>query len=42
MTVVVINWNVGVQVAHCAMYQSEAYVYSVLNCHNNSKDLYVG
>ena len=28
---VVINWNVGVQVARC-------YVYSDLSCHNNDKD----
>ena len=32
---VVINWNVGVQVACCTMCQLEAYVYSDLGCHNS-------
>ena len=35
---VVINWNVGVQVARCTMCQPEAYVYSDLGCYNNAKD----
>ena len=35
---VVINWNVGVQVTHCTMCQYEAYVYSDLGCQNNAKD----
>ena len=39
---VVIYWNVGVQVAHCTMCQPEAYIYSDFSCHNNSKHLYVG
>ena len=41
MTMVVIIWNVGEQVAHCTMFQLEAYVYSDLSCHNNGKDLYL-
>ena len=42
MTMVVINWNVGMQVARCTMCQLEAYVYSDLGRHNNGKDLYLG
>ena len=38
---VVINWNVGVRVASCTMYQLEAYMYSDLGWHNNGKDLYI-
>ena len=36
---VIINWNVGVQVARCTMCQLEAGVYNDLGCHNNGKDL---
>ena len=35
---VVLKWNVGVQVACCTMCQPEAYMYSDLSCHNNGKD----
>ena len=38
---VIINWNVGAQVACCTMCQLEAYVYNDVSCHSNGKDLYL-
>ena len=35
---VIINWNVGAQVARCTLCQLEAGVYNDLGCHNNGKD----
>ena len=35
---VIINWNVGAQVARCTMCQFEGHVYNDLGCHNNGKD----
>ena len=34
---VVINWNVAVQVARCTMCQLKVYLYSDLGCQNNSE-----